>query len=114
MAKKAASKVLSVEGREVQITHPDKLYFSSQARISNSILYATICPLRRARSPESGIVRLFSSVSLTVPRQRPSIKSVRPASARLGCEQLHCRSLRAELRKRSSSMMRLGSPGSLI
>src|SRR2546430_14733548 len=34
MAKEEASKVLSVEGREVQITHPDKLYFSSQARIS--------------------------------------------------------------------------------
>jgi bifunctional non-homologous end joining protein LigD len=34
MAKEAASEVLSVEGREVQITHPDKLYFSSQARIS--------------------------------------------------------------------------------
>jgi bifunctional non-homologous end joining protein LigD len=34
MAKEAASEMLSVEGREVQITHPDKLYFSSQARIS--------------------------------------------------------------------------------
>src|ERR1700704_2810282 len=34
MAKEAASQVLSVEGREVQITHPDKLYFSSQALIS--------------------------------------------------------------------------------
>src|SRR5436853_1583274 len=34
MAKEAASKVLWVEGRDVQITHPDKLYFSSQARIS--------------------------------------------------------------------------------
>ena len=34
MAKEAASKVISVEGREVEITHPDKLYFSSQARIS--------------------------------------------------------------------------------
>jgi len=33
MAKKAASEVLSVEGREVYITNPDKLYFS-QARIS--------------------------------------------------------------------------------
>src|ERR1700716_233738 len=33
MAKKPASEVLAVEGREVQITHPDKLYFSSQARI---------------------------------------------------------------------------------
>ena len=34
MAKEAASEVLSVEGREVRITHPDKLYFSAQARIS--------------------------------------------------------------------------------
>src|ERR1700758_3329277 len=34
MAKDAASKVLSVGGREVQITHPDKLYFSSRTRIS--------------------------------------------------------------------------------
>src|SRR5246500_1674048 len=34
MAKDAAGTVLSVEGRDVQITHPDKLYFSSQARIS--------------------------------------------------------------------------------
>jgi bifunctional non-homologous end joining protein LigD len=33
MAKKAASEVLSVEGREVSVTNPDKLYFS-QARIS--------------------------------------------------------------------------------
>ena len=34
MAKETASTVLSVEGREVQITHPDKLYFSAQVRIS--------------------------------------------------------------------------------
>src|SRR6201981_381120 len=34
MAKEAASKVLLVEGREVQITHPDKLYFSKQVRIT--------------------------------------------------------------------------------
>jgi DNA ligase D-like protein (predicted polymerase) len=34
MAKDAAGTVLSVEGRDVQITHPDKLYFSSQAQIS--------------------------------------------------------------------------------
>jgi bifunctional non-homologous end joining protein LigD len=33
VAKEAASKVLSVEGRELSITNPDKLYFS-QARIS--------------------------------------------------------------------------------
>src|ERR1700757_3535943 len=34
MAKDAAGTVLSVEGRDVQITHPDKLYFSTQARVS--------------------------------------------------------------------------------
>ena len=47
MAKEAASKVLSVEGHEVQVTHPDKLYFSSQARISKLDLvnyYLSISP----------------------------------------------------------------------
>jgi bifunctional non-homologous end joining protein LigD len=47
MAKEAASEVLSVEGREVQITHPDKLYFSSQARISKLDLvryYLSVAP----------------------------------------------------------------------
>jgi len=34
VAKESASKVLSLEGREVHITHPDKLYFSSQVRIT--------------------------------------------------------------------------------
>src|SRR6516165_9197997 len=47
MAKEAASTVLSVEGRDVQITHPDKLYFRSQARISKLDLvryYLSIAP----------------------------------------------------------------------
>jgi len=47
MAKEAASKVLSVEGCEIVITHPDKLYFSSQARISKLELvyyYLSIAP----------------------------------------------------------------------
>lgn len=34
MGKEAASEVLVLEGREVQITHPDKLYFSSQEKVS--------------------------------------------------------------------------------
>ena len=34
MGKQASSEVLSIDGREVHITHPDKLYFSSQVRIS--------------------------------------------------------------------------------
>src|SRR6266446_7359513 len=47
MAKDAARKVLSVEGREVEITHPEKLYFSSQARISKLDLvryYLSVAP----------------------------------------------------------------------
>src|SRR5215471_18265844 len=34
MAKKEDADVLSIDGREVQITHPNKLYFSSQVQIS--------------------------------------------------------------------------------
>ena len=47
MAKDAVGTVLSVEGRDVQITHPDKLYFSSQARISKLDLvryYLSVAP----------------------------------------------------------------------
>src|ERR1700735_1363552 len=47
MAKDAAGTVLSVEGRDVQITHPDKLYFSSQTQISKLDLvryYLSIAP----------------------------------------------------------------------
>jgi bifunctional non-homologous end joining protein LigD len=34
VAKEEAGEVLSIDGREVRITHPNKLYFSAQARIS--------------------------------------------------------------------------------
>jgi DNA ligase D-like protein (predicted polymerase) len=47
VAKQAASEVLSIDGREVQITHPDKLYFSSQTQISKLDLvryYLSIAP----------------------------------------------------------------------
>jgi len=47
MVKEAASIVLSAEGRDVQITNPDKLYFSSQVRISKLDLvryYLSVAP----------------------------------------------------------------------
>ena len=47
MAKEPAGEVLSIEGREVRITNPDKLYFSSQARISKLDLvryYLAVAP----------------------------------------------------------------------
>src|SRR6476620_9636055 len=34
MTKEESCEVLSVDGREVRISHPEKLYFSAQARIS--------------------------------------------------------------------------------
>jgi bifunctional non-homologous end joining protein LigD len=45
--KEEASEVLSVGGREVRITHPNKLYFSAQARISKLDLvhyYLSVAP----------------------------------------------------------------------
>jgi DNA ligase D-like protein (predicted polymerase) len=47
MAKESASTVLSLEGHEVVITHPDKLYFSSQVRVSKLDLvryYLSVSP----------------------------------------------------------------------
>jgi len=47
VAKESPSEVLSLGGREVQITHPDKLYFSSQAKVSKLDLvryYLSVAP----------------------------------------------------------------------
>jgi bifunctional non-homologous end joining protein LigD len=47
MAKKEDAELLSVEGREVRITHPDKLYFSAQARVTKLDLvryYLSVSP----------------------------------------------------------------------
>ena len=47
MGKKEAAEVLSIEGREVRVTHPDKLYFSKQARVTKLELvsyYLSIAP----------------------------------------------------------------------
>ncbi len=47
MAKEEASEVLVVEGREVQITHPDKRYFSKQVQVSKLDLvryYLSVAP----------------------------------------------------------------------
>jgi DNA ligase D-like protein (predicted polymerase) len=47
VGKEAAKELLSLEGHEVQITHPDKLYFSSQVRVSKLDLvryYLSVAP----------------------------------------------------------------------
>ena len=47
MAKEASKEVLLLEGREVQVSHPDKLYFSAQARVTKLDLvryYLSVAP----------------------------------------------------------------------
>ena len=47
MGKEASKEVLLLEGREVQITHPDKLYFSSQVKVPKLDLvryYLSVAP----------------------------------------------------------------------
>jgi bifunctional non-homologous end joining protein LigD len=47
VGKEASKEVLSLEGREVQISHPDKLYFSAQARVTKLDLvryYLSVAP----------------------------------------------------------------------
>ena len=47
MGKEEASQVLSIEGREVRVTHPDKLYFSKQTKLSKLDLvryYLAVAP----------------------------------------------------------------------
>src|SRR6202171_3547944 len=59
MAKEPARQVLAGEGRQVQITHPDKLYFSSQARVSKLDLvryYLSVAPAALAGIQDRPIV----------------------------------------------------------
>ncbi|PYS26840.1 MAG: DNA primase [Acidobacteria bacterium] len=47
MAKEEAAEVLSIEGREVRVTHPDKPYFSKQTKLSKLDLvsyYVSVAP----------------------------------------------------------------------
>jgi len=47
VGKKETAEVLSLDGREVQITHPDKVYFSAQARVTKLELvryYVSVAP----------------------------------------------------------------------
>ncbi|MGH9723155.1 MAG: non-homologous end-joining DNA ligase [Bryobacteraceae bacterium] len=47
MGKEEAAEVLSIEGREVRVTHPDKLYFSKETKVSKLDLvryYLSVAP----------------------------------------------------------------------
>ena len=46
---KDEAEVLSIEGQEVRVTHPDKPYFSRQTKLSKLDLVRYYCRSRRAR-----------------------------------------------------------------
>jgi bifunctional non-homologous end joining protein LigD len=83
MAKEASSKVLSVEAREIQITHPDKLYFSSQVRVSKLDLvsyYLSVAPGALAGIRDRPIVlKRFVNGAEAEPFYQKRAPSQRPA-----------------------------------
>jgi DNA ligase D-like protein (predicted polymerase) len=83
VAKETASEVLSIEGREVRVSNPDKLYFSAQARISKLDLvryYLSVAPGALAAIQDRPIVlkRFVNGAEAPAfyqkraPEQRPS------------------------------------------
>ena len=59
MRKEEAAEVLSIDGREVRVTHPDKLYFSRQTKVSKLDLvryYLSVAPGALRRNPDRPIV----------------------------------------------------------
>ena len=74
MAKKEASEVLTVGGREVQITHPDKLYFSEKVQITKLDL-VTLLPLGRARRADRNSDRPIVLKRFVNGAEKPSLLS---------------------------------------
>ena len=86
VATKEAAEVLSIDGREVRVTHPSKPYFSREAKLTklDVVRYYLAVARGRARAA-SATGRSSSSASWTAPRARSSTRSARPRSARRGC-----------------------------
>ncbi len=101
MAKEASSKVLSVEGREVQITHPDKLYFSSQVRVSKLDLasyYLSVAPGALAGILDRPIVlKRFVNGAEAEPFYQKRAPSQRPAWLRTVTLSFHSRRTAEEI-----------------
>ena len=63
MSKEEAAEVLSIEGREVRVTHPDKLYFSQQTKLSKLDFVRYYLSVAPGALTESRIGRSCSSDS---------------------------------------------------
>jgi hypothetical protein len=113
VAEKDPPHVLSIEGREVRITHPDKPYFAAQARLSKLDVvqyYLAVADgaLHGIREPPDRAEAL---------RRRGRGRGVLPEARareapRPGCAPSRSRFHRAGRPRRSSSTTRRGSRGS--
>ena len=93
--------VLTIDGREVRVTNPNKPYFSLQTKLSKLDLvryYLSVAPGALAGIRDRP---LFSSALSTAPKPRRFIKSERPNSVPSGCEPLRCLSPRVVRLKKS-------------
>src|ERR1700710_1796087 len=94
--------VLSIEGREVRVTHPDKLYFSRQVRLTKDDIvryYLAGVPFYQKRAPDPRPDWL-RTVTLSFPSGRTAEEVVidDPAGlawvVNLGCIELHPHAVR--------------------
>ena len=106
------AEVLSIDGREVRVTNPDKPYFSKQTKLSKLDLvryYLSVAPgaLAGIRDRPLVLKRFVDGAEGEAFYQKRA-----PESGRRGCEPLRCRFHRAAKRRRSSSTTRRGLHGS--
>lgn len=100
MGKKEASEILAVGGREIRITHPDKLYFSEKVRLTKLDLvkyYLSVAPGALTGIQDRPIVlKRFVDGA-----EKPAfIRNGRRSSVHPGCEPSRCRFRPAEPRKK--------------
>jgi len=96
VAKESASKVLLIGGQEVQITNPEKLYFSSQVKVTKLELvqyYLSVAPgaLKGIQDRPIVLKRFVNGAEAEAFYQ-----SARQRSGQPGCVRSLCRSLPAE------------------
>jgi len=111
VAKESASKVLLIGGREVQITNPEKLYFSSRIKVTKLEriqYYLSVAPGALAGIQDRPVVlkRFVNGAEAEAFYQKRAPEKRHP-----GCVRSPCRSLPVELPKKSWSMTRRDSPG---
>ena len=85
MPKEEAAELLPIDGREVRVTHPDKLYFSKQTKLSKLDLvryYLSVAPgaLGGIRDRPIVLKRFVDGAEA-----RRSTRSARPPNGPPGC-----------------------------